>query len=58
MPLRQADMRFLQDEWCWGKRCLKARLTSLSFTADCVYGNDFAIRDAGMITAPLCSDRT
>lgn len=58
MPLRQADMGFLQDKLCWEKGCLKAWLTSLSFTAACIYGNDFIIQDAGMIATPLCSDRT
>lgn len=50
-------MGFLQDEWCWEKSCVRARLTSLSFTAACIYGNDFIIQDAGMIATALCSDK-
>lgn len=59
MPLRQTDMGFLQDKWCWQKGCLKARLTRLSkLTAACLYGNDFITQDAGVIATPLCPDGT
>ncbi len=40
------------------KSRLKARLTSPSFTAACMYDNDFIIQDAGVIATPLCSDKT
>lgn len=39
-PLRQIDVGFLQDKWCWLKGCLRARLTRLSFTAR-IYRNDY-----------------
>lgn len=54
MPLRQADIDFLQNKWYREKGCLKARLTILSLTAACIYGNDFIIQDA-VVMLRLCA---